>query len=647
VTRILVIDTDPGERLILRSRLSDQGYEVILADTGAKGLVEARSEAFDLVLLSAELSEGVESAEVCRRLKAIPRRVALPVVVYSDQATTHETCERIYDAGCDTFVGKSQMASLDKVLRVTLVIKGRLEELARENRNLEQEIKGLQETRAREQENGSRNEGPNTLLIRELAASRPDGLIVVDTQGTVVHVDRGACELFGTRIEGKSLGQIAPGSGLEAFVRDARTQPREQFRFDVRLAKGRADRSLMASVIPVASGDAGEPGVMRIVLLLDIGKRRVAEDVLRQRDPGIPRHQLSSLLEAARVTYGPQAILGACPESQQLRRRVIESLRRDDPVLIRGERGTGKSFLANVLHYSGRATGGLWTLRCSALAAENLDHELFGYVEGAIPGALTERIGLCLQAASGTLHLAEIADLPLEAQEALLAVLETGVVHRKGSTRPEKAQFRLIASTERDLGELSRSGRFSAGLYAKLSVCTIDVPPLRTVIADLPVFADHFLRRHAGKPAAAAIDEQALWLMQQYDWPGNLAELEDCIEEGSRRAKDEPIGIEYLTRPLRELEASALGPEITPQPRPAAARPALAASGNGHSSVDAGKHSRPWDITDEDPVSLDLYEKKALLRALESCHGDKLAAARLLKVGKSTLYRKLKRLGIT
>jgi len=300
-----------------------------------------------------------------------------------------------------------------------------------------------------------------------------------------------------------------------------------------------------------------------------------------------------------------------------------------------------------VLHYSGRATGGLWTLRCSALAAENLEHELFGYVEGVFPGALTERIGLCLQAAGGTLHLAEVADLPMESQETLLAVLETGLVHRKGSTRGEKSQFRLIASTERDLGELTRTGRFSAGLYTKLSACTIDVPPLRAVIADLPIFADHFLRRHAGRPAAAAIEEHALWLMQQYDWPGNLAELEDCMEEGCRRAKDEPISIEFLTRPLKDLEATTLGPEIMPQPRPATSRPPAAALGNGMAPAEVGHNNRPWDITDEDPISLDLYEKKALLRALDSCNWDKLAAARMLKVGKSTLYRKLKRLGIT
>ncbi len=644
--RILVIDNDAGERLILRSRLADQGYEVILADTGAKGLVEARSEAFDLILLSAELTEGVDSAEVCRRLKAIPRRISVPVIVYSHQTTSHETCERIYEAGCDAFVPKGQMPALDRVLRVMLQYKARFDELGRESRNLEQEIRNLREARAREQDNGAKGEGANTLLIRELAASRPDGLVVVDSQGLALHVDRGACELFGTRIEGKTLGQIAPGSGLEAFVRDARTQPREQFRFDVRLGKGRSDRSLMASVIPVASSDTGEPAAIRVVLLLDVGKRRVAEDILRQRDPGIPRHQLSSLLEAARATYGPQSILGTSAEANQLRRRVIDLLRREEPVLIRGERGTGKRFLASVLHYSGRTTGGLWTLRCSALAPENIEHELFGYGEGAFPGAHSDRPGLCLQASGGTLHLAEIADLPLESQETLLAVLETGLVHRKGSSKPEKTNFRLIGSTERDLGELVRTGRFSSNLYGKLAAHVIDVPPLRAMLPDLPAFVEHFMRLHALQPATAAIDEHALWLMQQYDWPGNLAELQDCIEDACRRAKEEPIAMEHLTRPLRELDASTPGPEIIPT-RSQAGRPTPASSTNGTPLLDHSRRLRSWDITDEDPISLDLYEKKVILRALDSCSGDKLAAARLLKVGKSTLYRKLKRLGIT
>ena len=649
MTRILVIDTDAGERLILRSRLVEQGYDVTLADNGAKGLVQVRAEPFELVLLAAELTGGVDSAEVSRRLKAIPRLQSVPVIIYANGASSNETSDRAYDAGCDAFVPRGQMPALDRVLRVKLQAKARIEELMRENRGLSQENKKLVEERRREreQEAAQRLEGGGPSLLRELGAARPDGVVVVDSRGVALVVDRGACELFGTRIEGRTLGQIAPGSGLEAFVRDARTEAREQFRFDVRHGKGRADRSVLASVVPVTTTEGGDNEGLRVLLLVDSAKRRVTEEVLRAREQHVPSQQLSTLMEAARRVYSTEAIIGTSPPVAQLRRRIEEALRKDTPVLLRGERGTGKAFLANVLHYAGHATGSIHIVRPAALTPENLEHELFGYVEGAFEGAIADRPGWVVEADEGAIYVAEIAAMPLELQERLLNVLETGRVRRKGAKKAERARPRLIASTEKDLGVLVREGKFSAELYAKLVACAIDVPALREVQADLPLMVEHYLLRYGAPRGVRTVDGSVLTLAQQYEWPGNLAELEDAMEDACRRAEESgAIGIEHLPRALRDLDAGLDSMELVPQAPPQ--RAGLMAATPGMPNGDAAmRRIRPWDITDEDPISLDLYEKKALLRALENCGGDKLAAARLLKVGKSTLYRKLKRLGIS
>ena len=141
-------------------------------------------------------------------------------------------------------------------------------------------------------------------------------------------------------------------------------------------------------------------------------------------------------------------------------------------------------------------------------------------------------------------------------------------------------------------------------------------------------------------------------VMRQYDWPGNLAELEDCIEQACHRAAHGRIEVEHLSRPLRDLHAAMPHDDIIPALRPASrasgAEPGVTSTLGTHvpehPAVITASHA--WDITDADPISLDLYEKKALLRALDTCHGDKLAAARLLNVGKSTLYRKLKKFDI-
>lgn len=642
--RILLIEGEPGERLILRGRLRESGHEVLVAESGAKGLAEAREGGLDMALLSADSGPGVDCSEVCRRLKATPGLNFTPVVTYSHTQDAGDLVERMYEAGSDAFIGRGQLQHLERIIEVQLRQKAQGDELAEHNRVLDLEIRRMGEERQRAADlQATKVSGdPYSLIARELAAGRPDGALVVDGEGVVRECDRGAVELLGSRILGASLGKIAPGCGLEAFVRDARTAPREGFRFETSARRDRSARSLMASVMPVTGGE-GLP--LRVLLLLDLGKRRVAAELVSSNDPGIPRQQLGPLIEAARLTYVPAAVTGNSGAAGGLRDKICRQATRPGPVLILGEPGTGREHVARIIHYSGTGTGSFLQMHCGSMSGEMLEAELLGLGKGHAPSM--QRPGLLSLARDGTLFLSEVGELPLTVQERLHEILEAGILYRIGSRKKERVDCRLIASSSRDLESLTQKGEFHAGLYGQLSASKVVVPPLRERREDIRALAESFLARFGSVHGVEAFSEEAVWAMEGYRWPGNVAELEDCVEQACARAGGETIEVSHLTRPLRGHAEQVPAAAVTPVPR---AIPRI----DGSSSI-AGTHLAtapqvvltPWSITDEDPISLDLYERKVLLRALDSTSGDKLAAARLLHVGKSTLYRKLKKFGIT
>ena len=611
-----------------------------LAETCDKGVAEARTRRHELVVVAASLGRGADGAETCRRIKAVPNLQLLPVVVYTPTSPAPEICNRMYDAGCDAFVSKAQMKTLDRVVEVLLRSGTVLEELREQNRLLELENRRLEEERQRHVDIETvLGAGQTPLVERELAAARPDGVLIVNGGGVVLHADRGACEMLGSQIAGKTLGGLVPASGLEAFVRDAHAAPREGFRFDVSARKDRASRSLMASVIPTTA-DGVNTSSLRVVLLLDLGKRRIAEEVMRARDSSLPREQLGSLVEAARDVYRPEALLGRSTFARRLQRRIVEAADERRPLLIQGEPGTGKELVSRIVHYCGRATGPMLQFPCGSLSGDHLEHELFGYKEGAFPEAVVSHPGLFLLARDGTLVLVEIGELDLATQQRVLDALEKGSVLRAGSRRRERANLRLIATSSRNLREMAANGRFLPELLERVGHGAVVLAPLRERTEDLEDLLSHFVER-AGAAIGGTSDE-ALGAMQEYGWPGNLDELEECIQHACGRVEEGTIELEHLPRLLRNL-----APEPQPMDFIPAARPAQ--RGVGAATVSRARlatRQSAWAITDEDPISLEFYEKQALTRALHNCNGDKIAAAKLLNVGKSTLYRKLKRYGI-
>jgi DNA-binding NtrC family response regulator len=610
--------------------------------------MESQARAFDLYLVDLNLGTGIDGYEVCRRLKARPQTRNIPAVLISGELTNREDLHRGYEAGCEAFLIKGDFALLEDVVRAMMRIKALQDDLALQNHLLEQQNRKLQEERQRgaDLEQALRRSGETPG-----APIEADATLIVGEDGVVRYADRGARDTFQKDIEGKQLGSLVQGSGLEAYVRDARTDTRGGFRFELSRRKGSSVGAFVASVVPLTTSLGGHEPRLRLVLVQDERRRRVATELVGLRDRGVPRKDLGPLLEAAGRTFHLGGVLGISPPMGELRSRMQHAVHADQPVLLTGESGTGKELIARVLHFSGPRTGPFVPLHCGTLSGRTLESELFGHMKGAHDEAPFDRPGLIQQAHTGTIYLEEVGELPLDLQERLLALLDTGRVKRSGSEQAESVNVRVIASSTRNLSSAVADGTFLPDLRERIAGIALHVPPLRERAGDVRVLAQAFLARFGAPREITAISEEAVWVMESYDWPGNVRELEACIERACSLVRGQTIELANLTLPLQDLglrllhsSARSVGTGVNAAPGvpfgiPAAALPSTS------SRPSPVPHPSSWDL-EETPISFEAYERKALIRALHETGNDKLKAAKLLKVGKSTLYRKLKRYGI-
>lgn len=301
-------------------------------------------------------------------------------------------------------------------------------------------------------------------------------------------------------------------------------------------------------------------------------------------------------------------------------RRAVEMARAvagsEAPVIILGETGTGKEVMARLIHRSSRRSSGPFVgLNCGALPPSLLESELFGHEKGAFTGAVSAREGRFEEADGGTIFLDEVGDCSPELQVKLLRVLEEKEFCRLGSNRRLRSDFRLVAATNRDLGEAVKRGDFREDLYFRINVLEVRLPPLRERMEDIPELAVHFTRKSAageGK-AVEGITPQALERLMAHRWPGNIRELENVIHRGVILSGDGAIGTEHLPSHLREGGGAAL-------PSPGAT---LAVA-----------------------QSLSEWEKIIIRSTLARCGGNKSRAARTLGISRKVLYAKLERHGL-
>jgi two-component system response regulator AtoC len=228
-----------------------------------------------------------------------------------------------------------------------------------------------------------------------------------------------------------------------------------------------------------------------------------------------------------------ERMIGQSPAMSQIYKTIGRVAGSDASVLITGETGTGKELAANLIHQnSARRSGPLIKVNCAALPETLIESELFGHEKGAFTGAVAQRKGRFELAHKGTIFLDEVGEITLPVQKKLLRVLQEGEIERVGGTGVVKVDVRVLTATNRDLLEETQAGNFREDLYYRLNVINLHMPPLRERRSDIPVLTEHFLDKYRYKPGAppTRISEEAMELLEKYDWPGNVRQLENEIE---------------------------------------------------------------------------------------------------------------------
>src|SRR5437879_1344823 len=323
--------------------------------------------------------------------------------------------------------------------------------------------------------------------------------------------------------------------------------------------------------------------------------------------------QLEKRLEIAETRLAPVFKSKVMQEIDELIEAMAPS---QANVLITGESGTGKEVIANIVHQrSRRAAKPMVKLNCAAFPQTLVEGELFGYVKGAFTGAMNDFPGMIAEADGSTLFLDEISDMPPDLQTRFLRVLQEREFRPLGSTKILKADFRLIAATNRPIAQALAENRLRSDLYYRLNTFQIPVPPLRERKQDIPPLVTFFVKQFAqqlGK-SEPEISPEAFQKLRDYSWPGNVRELQNAMEYAVVLARQDTVGVKELP---------------------------------GELQLPAALQQIERSVVSQGVQSLDEMERVTILQALAQCHGNKKKAAELLGIQRPTLYNKLKRYAI-
>jgi len=385
---------------------------------------------------------------------------------------------------------------------------------------------------------------------------------------------------------------LGDGSGLD-LLKEIKTRTPET---GVVMISGHADIDTAVQAIHLGAYDFVEKPLSldRILITLDNATRTARLRAEKER--------------LAEIVYGD--LIGESQPIKRLREEIIRSAPRARRFLILGENGTGKELAAHLIHRHGRhADGPFVAVNCAALPSELVESELFGHVKGAFTGAVNDRAGRFVEADHGTIFLDEISEMPAEAQAKILRVIETQQVSPVGSDKVVTVDCVIIAASNRDLEAMVTEGEFRQDLYYRLNVVTLSVPPLRERMTDVPLLAEHFLRRFATESGAALkhLEPEAIAALQRLTFHGNVRELKNLIERVSIYCDN------------TALSATDLAPFL------------------------------PLSRIDE-PVTLreatERSERAHIKAAIERNAGNIAEAARQLGLERSHLYKKMKKLGL-
>ncbi len=353
------------------------------------------------------------------------------------------------------------------------------------------------------------------------------------------------------------------------------------------------------------------PEELMALICLAVEKRELVAETIHLR---AEKQQLSRRLERVERQLAPVVKSRSMQEAFELVARVAPT---EANVLLLGESGVGKEVMANQIHrMSHRAGGPLVKLNCAAFPPNMIEAELFGYMKGAFTNAIADFPGMISESAGGTLFLDEIAEMPADLQTRFLRVLQEREFRPLGSTKTVRADFRLVAATNRPIDEAVQSGALRQDLYYRINTVRLTLPALRERKDDIPALVATFIKRFANQigKAEPSISPQAMDLLLAYGWPGNIRELQNAIEYSVILADRDLITEKQLPKEI------LLPPVLQ----------GIRANGNH-----------------EPTLNLDDQERDTILKALAQAHGNKKKAAEILGIHRPTLYSKLKRYEIT
>ena len=450
----------------------------------------------------------------------------------------------------------------------------------------------------------------------EIAGANLLNLLVVDDERTVREGCRDAAHIagFNTFIadSAEHAGKILDQQGIDIVLLDLRL-PGVNGLEALKTIKSRRPNAVVIVMTGFATVSSAVQA-MKYGAFDYISKPFTLDELRVMLERGIDELKMTTekrvLRERLRSKHGFGSIIGRSPEMEKLYRIIAKAAQSTHPVLISGESGTGKELVARSIHYSGPCHDKPFIpVDCGSLVPALIESELFGYARGAFTGAVRAKEGLLSIAQGGTIFLDEVGDLPVDLQAKLLRAIQEKEIRPVGSTKRLPINVRILAAINRDLEEAVAEGTFRRDLYFRLNVLTLKIRPLRERKQDIPLLVDHFLDRLARTSGVTrSMSNEAMRALEAYDWPGNVRELENSIDRACALSSGPTIQTADLPSPVQNLhnripQEAANGPRIVP----------LAA-----------------------------MEKQVILKTIDQLKGDKLLAARLLGIGKTTLYRKLK-----